>query len=112
MALPAFIAAGAFSSIVGFIIRAVVGTLIARFVLSLGISVLTYQGIDSILSTVKSHFIALMNSVGSGVAVDIATSLGLVQAANIIFSAYIGAYGIRFALGAFKRLTFGNFADS
>lgn len=108
--MPAFIAALGLAPIVGFIVRAVVGTLIARLVLSLGISILTYAGVESVMGFVKSHFVNLMESVGSGVAVDLAVALGLVQAANIIFSAYIGAHGIRFALGLSKRLVFGNFA--
>lgn len=105
--LPAIFAAGGFAAIVSTIIRFLVGTLIMRFILALGVSILTFGGVSSVMSFVKNHFLSLMSSSGSGSVVQLASAVGLLAAANILFSAYIGALSIRSAMGFSKRLVFG-----
>lgn len=107
MALPLFITAAAAAPIVATFIRFLVGTFIVRAIAALGISVVTYNITSSIGNMVKSHFLSLLSS-GGGDVVSIANAIGVASAANIIFSAYMGALTIRAAMGLTKRMTFGN----
>lgn len=88
-------------------IRFLVGTLIARVLAVLGVSIVTYNISGSILNAIKSRIDSFVGGLPSQ-GVDIAQQLGFIDGFNVIFSAYVGALTIRLAFGMAKKITFGN----
>ena len=112
MALPLFIAAGAFPAIAGTLMRFFIGSLIVRALTTIGFSNVTYASLDAIGGMVQQHFSALMSSSGGGQPYQLALAMGIPSAANLIFSAYLGSIAIQSAMGLAKRVTFGAGANA
>lgn len=111
MAIPLLGAAGALlAPVVAGITKYVVGYAIVRVVLALGITVVSYGIVNTVASQIKSYVTSSVGGFGGQFA-NMAGALGLFEAVNIIFSAYVGAITIRQIMGAYNRITYGGAAS-
>jgi len=105
MALP-LLAAASLAPIFSFAIKFFIGTLIMRIVLSLGITIVTFTQADNIASWIGDYMLSGLTGF-SAQAASAVSAIGLVNAFNIIVSAYVAAIGIKQLKNVYNRLTFG-----
>ena len=84
----------------------IVGTLVGKVLISLGVGYVTYSGVQASLTYVKGQALGSLTSIG-GVAVQLMGVLNLDQALNLIFSALLMRLtfdGLSTATGAMKSM--------
>lgn len=107
--MPAIFGVAVIGPILALFIRFLVGTLITRAIAVLGISIVSYNITGAILNSVKTRIDTFIYGLPAA-GIEVASSLGMIEAFNVIFSAYVGALTIRQAYGTVNRLTFGTVA--
>lgn len=90
---------------IGVWLASIMGPLVARVLLSLGVGVVTYKGVDSMLEGVKSEVQGAWSGVGADI-VTIASMAGLDVFMNLVISAIIAAITLKLVSGAIKKLSF------
>lgn len=100
------IAAGALGALAVTFVRYLVSHLIVRVVTALGLAFVTFTAIDAIVSKVNQLLSSTVYS-ADGLFLTFMQAAGIPSAMNMIVSTYVAALGIRAAMGAFNKITFG-----
>ena len=90
---------------IGVFLAAIIGPLVSRVLLSLGVGIVAYKGVDTMLEGVRSTVEGAWGGVGSDI-VAIASIAGFDQVITIILSAITSAITLKLVSGALKKLTF------
>lgn len=86
-------------------LSAAVGSLVGRAVVALGIGFVTYKGLGTVMSSLRSQVMSNLSSIP----LDAASLLGYLwfdKAIMMIMSAYAAALGMRLVGGSLKKMVF------
>ena len=105
MPLP-LIAAGSLAPIIATVLKFFVAYMVTRIVVALGIALVTFAGASTIASAITSYVTTNIGGL-SATTLGAAEAIGIMDAINIVLSAYVASIGIRSLKGVYNRLTFG-----
>lgn len=106
MPLPLILTAAGFSGVLATAAKYILGYAITRVIAALGIGLVTFEALSIISNQIESWIVRNTSGVG-GQFWDVAVSLNVPHAINVVTSAYVGAIAIRQAMGIYNRVTFG-----
>ncbi|MDO6748527.1 DUF2523 domain-containing protein [Gilvimarinus sp. 1_MG-2023] len=90
---------------IGVFLASIIGPLVARVLLSLGVGVITYKGVDTMLQNLVTTVEGAWGGVGAKV-VAVAHIAGVDQFMSIILSSITAAITLKLVSGAIKKLSF------
>ena len=106
MPLPLILTAAGASGVLATAVKFVVGYSIVRVVAALGISLVTFTALDNVTGMIESFIQSHTSGVG-GQFWEVAVTLNVPHAINVVTSAYIAAIAIRQLMGVYSKVTFG-----
>jgi len=106
MPLPLVLTAAGISGVVATAAKYVIGYAITRVIAALGIGLVTFKALNIITGQIEAWIIRNTSGVG-GQFWEVAVSLNVPHAIQVVTSAYIGAIAIKQAMGVYNRVTFG-----
>ena len=83
----------------------IIGPLVARVLLSLGVGIVAYKGVDVMLENLVATVQGAWDGVGANI-VTIASMAGIDQFVSIVLSSISAALTLKLVSGAIKKFTF------
>lgn len=90
---------------IGVFLAAIIGPMVARVLLSLGVGIVAYKGVELMLENIRTTVEGAWSGVGADI-IAIAGIAGFDQFITIVLSSISAALTLKLVSGALKKLTF------